>query len=76
MNKLERDFKISKHHWISETQNCTIGLYFVLGNKPSSVSLLQSHAIVFIESVCKERQISILHHNMQIKKIKMCNYIQ
>ena len=34
--KLERDFQISKHHWISQTEIYIMGYTIVSGNKPSS----------------------------------------
>ena len=48
-NKLERNFKISNHLLISQRENYIMGYTIVLGNKPSSVTLHQNHAVVFIE---------------------------
>ena len=53
-NKLERDFRISKHHFISQIMGYTI----VSGNTPSSVALYQIHAIVFIEMFYSKSQIA------------------
>ena len=43
INKLERDFQISKHHLIKLDNG------LVSGNKPSSVALHQNHILVFTE---------------------------
>ena len=47
-NKLERDFQISNHHFISHRKNKIMGYTIVSDNKPSSVALHQNHAIVLL----------------------------
>ena len=45
-NKLERDFQISKHNFLSQRENYIMGYPIVSGNKPSSVALHQ-HSIIY-----------------------------
>ena len=49
INKLERDFYISKHRLISQRENQIMDYTIVSDNKLSSVALHQNHAIIFIE---------------------------
>ena len=65
-NKLQRDFKIRKHHFISQRENSIMGYTIVSGNKPSPVAINvhQNHAKVFYRNALIKCQIYILNFNM------------